>query len=55
MTIEKIADDGVTFTYEMSGPSGEHFAKEISLRYGQQSKIDLPNQSTLVAELAASE
>ncbi len=51
VTINEIADDGVTLTFEMSGRSGEGFTREIFLRHNQETKVDLPNQSTLVAKL----
>lgn len=51
VTINKIADDGVTLTFEMSGRSGEEFKREIFLRHNEEIKVDLANQSTLVAKL----
>jgi hypothetical protein len=51
VTINEITDDGVTLTFEMTGRSGEEFTREIFLRHNQETKVDLPNQLTLVAKL----
>ena len=51
VTIKEIADDGVTLVFEMSGRSGEKCTREILVRHNQETKVDLPNHSTLVAKL----
>ena len=55
LTIDKIVDDGVTLTFEMSDRSGEGFRQSVLLRYGEETKVDLPNQATLVAKLEANQ
>lgn len=51
VTVEKITDDGVTLSFEMSTSAGENLEEVIFVRYGQETRLDLPNQSTLVAKL----
>lgn len=55
VTIDEITDDGVALTFEMSDATGDTYSKQLSLRYGEQTEVELPNQSTLKAKLDASE
>lgn len=55
VTVEEVVEDGVRLTYEHSDASGEEFRQEFFVGYEQESTLDLPNQSTLVATLTARE
>ena len=55
VTVEKIVDNGVRLSFEFSDASGERFSKQIFVGYDQETTVDLPNQSTLVATLRAHE
>jgi len=51
VTVDEIADDGVTLTFQITEMSGEAWEKQILVPYGQQTSVDLPDNQTLVASL----
>ena len=49
--VEKIADGGVTLTYEVTDSAGDDVARTFVVPYGQETKVELSEGTTLIASL----
>ena len=53
VTVTRIADSSVALMFEMTAAAGADLTKELVVRYGRETKVELPNGKTLVASLEA--
>jgi hypothetical protein len=51
VTVDKIADDGITVTIEISDSSAEDQRKQIFIPYGEETTFDFPSGTTVTASV----
>ncbi|CAN5159419.1 hypothetical protein BH23VER1_BH23VER1_03310 [soil metagenome] len=51
ITVDKIADDGVTLTIQVTDSSADSWERQIFVPYDEEITVDLPNDTTAIASL----